>query len=194
MGRFKGVKGTIILVILIMMVISYYFYLSNKTVPDKKEESTQLTVVQSLLLDNLEMQYPPSPKEVVKYYCEITKAFYNETYTDEELTGLALKIRELYDDELLAHNSQDQYLIDIKTDIQSFRQKKCTISSYTTSSSMDVEYFQADGFEFAKLYCMFTLRQGTDLQYTTEQFLLRKDDTGHWKIYGWELADPNEES
>ena len=193
MGHFKGVKGTIILVILIMMVISYYFYLSNKTVPDKKEESTQLTVVQSLLLDNLEMQYPPSPKEVVKYYCEITQAFYNETYTDEELTELALKIRELYDDELLANNSQDQYLIDIKTDIQSFRQKKCTISSYTTSTSMDVEYFSADGFEFAKLYCMFTLRQGTDLRYTTEQFLLRKDDTGHWKIYGWDLADPNEE-
>lgn len=193
MGRFKGVKGTIILVILIMMVISYYFYLSNKTMPDRKEESTQPTVVQSLLLNNLEIKYPPSPKEVVKYYCEITKAFYNESYTDEELTDLAMKIRELYDEELLENNPKDQYLIDIRTDIQSFRQQKCTISSYSTSSSVDVEYFTTDGYEFAKLYCMFTLRQGTNLQYTTEQFLLRKDDSGHWKIYGWDLADPNGE-
>ncbi|MDD2972688.1 MAG: hypothetical protein PHE02_11220 [Lachnospiraceae bacterium] len=193
MGRFKGIKGTIILIVLIMMVVSYYFYLSNKTAANK-EESTQLTVVQSLLLDNLEIQYPPSPKEVVKYYCEITKAFYNETYTEEELTDLALKIRELYDEELLANNLEDQYLIDIRTDIQSFKQKEYTISSFTTSSSTEVDYFKADGFEFAKLYCMFTLRQGTELKYSTEQFLLRKDDAGHWKIYGWDLADPDEDN
>lgn len=192
MSRFKGVKGTIILIVLIIMIVSYYFYLSNKTAANK-EESTQVSVVQSLLLENLEMKYPPSPKEVVKYYCEITKAFYNETYTDEELTELAMKIRELYDDELLANNSKEQYLIDIKTDIQSFKQKKCTVSSYTTSASTDVAYFKADGYDFAKLYCMFTLRQGTEFKYTTEQFLLRKDTEGHWKIYGWELADPNEE-
>lgn len=192
MGRFKGVKGTIILIVLIVMVISYYFHLSNKTMPDRTEESAQISVVQSLLLDNIETHYPPSPKEVVKYYCEITKAFYNETYTDQELTELALKITELYDEELLANNAEEQYLIDIKTDIQSFRQQKCTISSYTTSSSVDVDYFRADGFEFAKLYCMFTLRQGTELRYTTEQFLLRKDASGHWKIYGWKLADPDE--
>ena len=192
MGRFKGVKGIILLILMILMIVSYYFYLSNKTKPNK-EESTQITVVQSLLLDNLEIKYPPSPKEVVKYYCDITKAFYNETYTDEELTELGLKIRELYGDELLQNNSKEQYLIDLKTDIQSFRQKKCTISSYTTSASTDVDYFSMDGYEFAKLYCMFTLRQETEFKYTTEQFLLRKDESGHWKIYGWDLADPNEE-
>lgn len=190
MGRFKGVKGTIILIILIALMISYYFYLSNRTVPEK-EESVQITAVQSLLLDDLEISYPPSPKEVLKYYCEITKCFYNEKYTEEELEALAFKIRELYDDELAANKSDEQYLIDLKDDIQTFHKNKFTISSYSTSSSMDVEYFSTGGYEFAKLYCMFTLRQGTKLKFTTEQFLLRKDDKGHWKIYGWELADTN---
>ncbi len=191
MGRLKEAKGIIILIIVIGLIIGYYFYLSNRTVT-QTEESAQPTAVQTVLLDNLEISYPPSPKEVVKFYCEITKCFYNEKYTEEELKALALKIRELYDDELVANQSEEQYLTDLKADIDSFAEKKCTISSYSTSSSMDVEYFSADGFEFAKLYCMFTLRQGTELKFTTERFLLRKDDEGHWKIYGWELADTNE--
>ena len=64
------------------------------------------------------------------------------------------------------------------------------ISSYSPASSVDVEEFQQDGFKWAKLQCSFTLRKGTQIQALTEIFLLRKDDEGHWKIYGWQ---PEEE-
>lgn len=191
MSRFKGVKGTIILIIMVALIVSYYFYLSNKTVAEK-EESTKITEVQSILLDNLDISYPPSPREVVKYYGEITKCFYNEEYTEEELKALALKIRELYDAELVSNQTEEQYMNDLHEDIENFRQNNYTISSYSTSSSIDVTYFSRDGFEFAKLYCVFTIRQGTKLQLSTEQFLLRKDDEGHWKIYGWKMADKSE--
>lgn len=190
MKRFKGVKGAIVFVILIMLIIAYYFYLSNRSV-NEKEKAISVTAVQSILLDNLDISYPPSPKEVIKYFCEITKCFYNEEYTEEELKSLAFKIRELYDVDLIADKSDEQYLKDLKNDIKTFNQKKITISSYSTSSSSEVEYYAIKGYEFAKLYCVFTLRQGTELKFTTEQFLLRKDDKGHWKIYGWELADTN---
>ena len=63
------------------------------------------------------------------------------------------------------------------------------ISSYTTSSSTDVETFTKDNYEWARLYCMFNIRKGTDMLATTERFLMRKDEAGHWKIYGWELAE-----
>ncbi|MEG1848798.1 MAG: DUF6715 family protein [Lachnospiraceae bacterium] len=193
MKRFKGVKGTIILIIMIALIAGYYFYLSNRELPVK--ETIETTAVQNALLRDLEQSYPPSPKEVVKYYFEITKCFYNETYTEDELRLLALKIRELYDAELVANQTEEEYLISIQTDINTFKEKNYTISSYATAASTDVEYYSVDGYEFAKLNCAVTIREGTTLQPTNERFLLRKDEDGHWKIYGWDLAEittPNE--
>ena len=56
-------------------------YLSNRKVEQK---DTTVTAVQNVILRNLETDYPPSPKEVVKYYSDISKCLYNETYTDEQ--------------------------------------------------------------------------------------------------------------
>lgn len=188
MKRFQGKKGTIILCILVVMLIGYYFYIANyKT--DKEEEVPTISAVQSLLLRDLEKNYPPSPKEVVKYYSEITKCFYDGEYTEEELDKLAKKSRELFDAQLLAEQTDEDYLNSLKYDINRFAQNKWTISSYAVSPSVDVEEFTEDGYEFARLYCIYTIRQETSLVSTTEVFLLRKDEDGHYKIFGWDLAD-----
>ena len=73
-GKFKleGKKGFIIVIVLLILVVGYYFYLSNRDV-EPKEEDVELTEAQELLLRDLERNYPPTPKEVVKYYFEITK-------------------------------------------------------------------------------------------------------------------------
>jgi hypothetical protein len=63
------------------------------------------------------------------------------------------------------------------------------ISSCAVSSSADVDYYSVDENEFARLYCTFNLRKGTSLGSVEEVFLLRKDQKGHWKIYGFKLAD-----
>ena len=64
-----------------------------------------------------------------------------------------------------------------------------TVSSYGLPSSTDVEYFSEDGYEWARIYCNFNIRQETKMLNTIEQFLLRKDENGRWKIYGWQLID-----
>ena len=110
-------------------------------------------------------------------------------YTEEEFKELALKIQTLYDAELVANTTQDQYLQALKWDIEQFTKEKIVISSYTLSSATDVEEFKQDGYSWAKLYCTFTLRTGTQLSSTQEVFLLRKDEENHWKIYGWELVE-----
>ena len=85
MQRFKGTKGTILLIILACLVVGYYFYLSNNS--GKKEEEPAaaevMTMTQKALSRNLQSNYPPSPREVVKYFSEITQCFYNEEHTDE---------------------------------------------------------------------------------------------------------------
>lgn len=184
-----GVKALIIGIILMCLVLGYYYYLSNKKEDVKEETSVTLTAVQEVLMKNLDSNYPPSPREVLKYYGELVQCLHNETYSDEEFLQLAVQAQKLYDDELIANQTQDQYIQDLQWDINNMKQQEIVISSYTPASSTDVDYFDADGYSWAKLNLTFTLRQGTALNMTEEVFLLRKDEEGHWKIYGWKLAE-----
>lgn len=190
MKRSGGVKILVIVIILAAIVLGYFYYLGHR---DRKqaEEAAVATVVQSVLLRDLEHNYPPTPKEVVKYYSEITECFYNEEYSDEELTQLATKIQQLYDAELVANKSQDQYMQDLKNEIVDMKKNKYTIASYEVSASTDVEYFTQDEYSCARLYCTYYLRQpssGTRVA-SLERFVLRQDADGHWKILGWELVE-----
>lgn len=190
MRRSGGVKILVIVIILAAIVLGYFYYLGHK---DRKqaEEAVVATVVQSVLMRDLEHNYPPTPKEVVKYYSDITECFYNEEYSDEELAQLATKIQQLYDAELVANKSQDQYMQDLKNEIVDMKKNKYTIASYEVSSSTDVEYFTQDGYSCARLYCTYYLRQpsnGTRVA-SLERFVLRKDQDEHWKILGWELVE-----
>ena len=127
---------------------------------------------------------------MVKYFAEITKCFYNEDYTEEELEQLALKIQGLYDTELIENKSQEDYMADLRSEIASMKNSESKISSYVLSSSVDVEEFVENGYSCARLYCTFNVKQGTSgTVRSMEQFVLRKDDDGHWKIFGWELVE-----
>lgn len=189
MKRFRGTKGIIILVMMMVLVIGYFYHLSNRTVSSDNKTATvnteKISPVATVLLRNLDINYPATPKEVVKYYAELTKVLYNEEYTDEEFQALAVKIQQLYDPELVANKEQSEYLQDLQDEIEAFHTNKWTISTYWTSSSTDVERFTEDGYEFARLYCTFTIRQSGGSGSSNEVFLLRKDENEHWKIYGW---------
>ena len=127
-----------------------------------------------------------TPKEVLKYYSDITQCFYAGGYTDEELIELADRAMELYDDELRAHQDYDTYIADLKLEISQFKEKDWSISSYSTSPSTDVEEFERDGHKWAQLYAFYNVRQSTKIVKVTERFLMRKDKDGRWKIFGWE--------
>ena len=185
----KGAKVFIIGIILICLVLGYYYYLSNKRADSVKETKVKITAVQEALMYDFERNYPPTPKEVVKLFGQITQCFYNEEYTEEEFGRLALAIEKLYDAELIANKTHNQYLEDLKWDVEQMKKDNIVISNYATSASTDVDYFSQDGFDWARLYCAFSLRQGTKRDAINEIFLLRKDEEGHWKIYGWTAAD-----
>ena len=48
-----------------------------------------------------------------------------------------------------------------------------------------MEYFNLDGYECAGLYGTFNIRTAKGTQVLREVFILRKDEKGHWKIYGF---------
>ena len=187
-GR-RAIKGILIGLVLIALVVGYYFYLSNRKPKEAAEDTgTTVSAVQKLLLKNIDDDYPPTPREVLKLYSDITGCFYSEDYTDEELTQLALQIEKLYDEELIANNTPDQYQKNLRWDIKTMKDKNLRVTSYSVASATDVDYFDAGGRSWARLSCTYTIRSGKEAGLAREIFLLRKDDMGHWKIYGWEAA------
>lgn len=180
----KATKFTIIVIFLVVIVVGYYAYLSGKQ-QDRKEDAT-FTVVENTLSRSLELDYPPTPKEVIKYYNEILKCFYNEECTEEEIEALGNKARELYDAELLANNEQEIYLINLKADIQDYKDNNRRIVSAAVASSASVVTFEEDGYEFARIMCGYSIMEGDMSHPSNQVYLLRKDEKKHWKIYGWE--------
>lgn len=191
--RFKGTKGMILLMIIVLLIVGYYYYLSHREIPQKEDApSNVMTPVQEVLARNLDTNYPQTPREVVKYFSEITKCFYNEELTEEDITALGKQIRKLYDDELVANQTEETYLEQLKSDILANHASEQTMISYTPSSSVDVESFSQDGYEWARLYCIYGIKQGI-LYNSNTVFVLRKDKEKHYKIFGWQLVPAEEE-
>ena len=183
----RTTQVTIVVMILILIVVGYYCYLVNRT--RRVEAEKALTAVENVLLRDLEHNYPPTPKEVIRYYNDILKCFYNEQCSQEEIEALARKVRGLYDQELLEHNEWSTYIFNLEAEIQNFQNLKRRISNISLASSTDVDEFTQDGYKFARIRCGYNILQGKESSSSVHVYLLRKDEDGHWKIYGWELAE-----
>ena len=194
MRRRNPTRVIIVFTILALIVTGLFFYISNRSKAIAEGKAQTMTAVQEILARNLETSYPPTPKEVLKLYSEITRCFYGEEYTDEELERLAIFSRRLFDDELVANQTDEQYLSALRMDIESWKNDKKVISSYSVSSSTDVQEYSYGGYEWAQLYCTYSIRMGTNIAPVQEHFLMRKDSVGHWKILGWELVVPEEDN
>jgi len=194
MDRAKTIKVTIIMVLIVALVIGYYVFLSSKNNSEASTKALEenvaenMTVVQEIIARSKYKEYPATPVQVVKYYNEITRCYYNEEYSEEELETLAGIEQELLDIDTVLDKTWDEYITEIKNEIQNFKNNNITIYSEEVTSATDVEYFEHNGYECAKLYCTYTLKSGTSYQPTKEVFILRKDSDGHWKIFGFKLV------
>lgn len=179
---------TIVLILLIVGLVGFYAFLTGRVKTEAQE--AVMTPVQQALSRDLSKDYPATVKEVVKYYTELEKCFYNEECTEQELEQLGMKARELYDHDLLAINEVENYLLQLKTDVKSFKDAKRRISSISVASSTNVDFFSQDGFDFARIYCGYVVKESTGQSVMEGRvYLLRRDEERHWKIYGWESAD-----
>lgn len=187
----QKVKKIILAAVLLALAIGYYFYLSNRMVTSETQVDT--SKVSQVLVKDLELDYPASPKEVIKFYNEILLCFYNEKYTKEELTALGLQARGLFDDELAANQTQEEYLTALKADIDLYKKEKRIIISTSVASADEVVYFTHDERECASVTASYTLRADTQYEKTFQEYILRKDSEGRWKMLGWQETSSPEE-
>ena len=90
---------------------------------------------------------------------------------------------------MVAYKTHEDYILDLKQDIAFYNDNGYRVSSYSPSASTDVEYFKEDGFEWARIWCVYTIRSGKNTKPIQNVFILRKDENGHWRIYGWRLVE-----
>lgn len=188
----KGPKSAAVIAVMVITVFALYYYLTNKV--ERHDPEVETSAVEDVLLRNLENDYPPTVREVIKYYNEIMNCFYSESPTDEEIGKLADKAMELYDAELIGYQDEAIYIEDLKAEIASFAAADTVLSHVALSSSTAVEYYTYNGRECAQIRCIYTMRQKTKLMTIKEIYVLRKDDSGRWKILGWTPAEDETEA
>lgn len=187
----KKVRTIIVLIVFIAFVVGVFYVFSNRDTKSEEDAvTTTVTAMDSLLSRNMSINYPPTPREVVKYYSDLSVELYKGSYSEEDLNKIADRFLILYDEELA--KNQTDYAGSLKKSVQDYKDQGVTISEYTISSSVDVETFSQDGYDWARLYVTYRFRQelkgNISYQNAEQVFLLRKDAEGHYKIYGFEQA------
>ena len=180
------VRVTVVFVVMILIVIGFYAYLSGKS--RAAADDVKMTQIQLVLSRDMQNDYPPTVKEVIKYYMDIQKCLYNEECTDEDVEQLGLRARELYDTELLENNEEEMNLQQLRAEVASFRSDEKKITSISVASSVNVDTFMEDGYDFARIQCSYTVLEKGQSNPTSTRYLLRRDENRRWKIYGWDLA------
>lgn len=182
-------KTVVIIAALIACGLGYFYYLANRTdktdATDKAVEDEELA---ALISRNIEENYPQSPKEVVKLYARITKKYYENPLTDEQIEKLGKQARILFDDELKGTQTDAEFLNALKADIKSFNSSKTYVSDYAIESSSQVKYQTLNDRQYASINLVYYVRQNGKLNYSYTRYVMRKDDEGKWRILFWELT------
>lgn len=183
----KRNRKIFVIVILALLALVYYFYLSNKPGVDPTDKVVKATKIDNLLAKDIS-SIANTPKASVKFYSEILECLYNESPSDEEITQLGTKAREVLDEELNNNNPTESYLIELNADVLEYSKSNRIIMSYTVDSTDDVQYYTQDKKEYAVVNATYTLRETDTFTKVNEEYILRKDEEGYWKILGWRIS------
>ncbi|MDF2538991.1 MAG: hypothetical protein K0S76_2012 [Herbinix sp.] len=186
----KGKKRTTATIMSMVVVgaaiVLFYFYWVNRTDPLDETSVEELTDVQKLLQKDLDTNYPETPREVVKLHSNMLKILYTEL-NDEDTQALALKIRELYDEEFLANNPETTYLKDLYAEISEWKKVNRKIANYILVNEDQEQENTVDGEKYADVYVSYTIQEKGKFA-EVWRFLLRMSDEGKWKILGWKFV------
>ena len=184
----QKVKKPVILTLTAAIIIGVYYYCS-RIERDNNEKITSNNEIVKITSKDLELNYPSTPKAVVTYYSDIISVIYKVDMDDEDLEKVATQMRGLFDDELLLANTYNAYLDSLKLDIELYKNADRYISGYKVENGYNIEYITYQNKDYAKVDVLYYVREGGDLKHVYEEYTLREDEDGKWKILFWELTD-----
>lgn len=189
----KALRIGITSILCIAMIVGYYYYLSVRNAATATSQATELSEVEYIISKNFDKDYPATPRAVVKMYNRIITALYAENYTTDEFEKMADQLRVLLDDELLAYNSRDSHMNSLFREVTDWKNRNKVILNSSVSETSDVTYATVKGSECAYVDAYYFTREASSFARTYEDFCLRKDSDGHWKILTFRLSEaPND--
>ena len=180
----KNVKYVIIAIACICLICVGFYFFSQ----DNKDDEKNLTEIEKVIVKDLETNYPKTPREVVKFYNRIVKCYYGDEPTDEQLNDLVDQMMCLLDDDLLLVNPRDTYYNSVVQDIAQYKEAGRQLVSTDVSDSNDVNYVtddkdgETEKDELAYVNASYFINNDGKFTYTYQQFVLRQDEEGRWKI------------
>lgn len=192
MKKKSSIRTWIIMIILAAAVLTGYFVLSHRRSTEPVQQETVQTEVTRLLDKNMETDYPATARETVKLYCRFLRCLYKDDMTEQQLEQLAVQLRMLFDDELLAENTDAEYLRKLKKEISEYKDNKRSITGYEVEKADSIISWKEEEYEYARMLAVISVKENTTPLRICEEFLLRRTDSGKWKILGWRLADVND--
>lgn len=189
MGKAKNrTIATITFMSVIAIVVILFYYEWTKYEKPKEVTSVEnMTEIEKLLNKDLELYYPETPREVLKIFGKMVKFLYSNP-TDEEAEALAIKIRELYDEEFLAQNPEKEYITNLLTDIAASNNENRKITNYLVYDNSFVTK-DIEGIEYTEAKISFTFQEKG--KYSQEWRMLLRKSNNRWKILGWTLMPLN---
>lgn len=184
MKRFK-----IVIIVLVLVGIVVYYYNSLLNNSKNREEVQAKNQVDEILEMDLEKDYPAKPEEVVELFAKINKYMYNQSLSDEKTKELNEILREVFDEELLKNNREDTQLSAFTAAKYKFEDSKRIIMDYKVNDTIGEDYATNDYGELCTVDATFYLKDNSAYPKEMYTFMLRKDDSGKWKILGWKYAE-----
>ena len=184
--------GITVLLVVALIVGCYYYMAHRKTIA--AEDAVVITQLQQVLSKQLDSAYPPTPREVVKFYNRIIECAYGSEYDADQFDQLAVQARKLMDEELLESNPKDTYKSQLQQEVASYKEDSIRILRTRVCSSDDVRFREIEGRKCAYVKATYFMKQGKgDFSTIYQSYLLRQDRDKNWKILAFHLAEADEE-
>ncbi len=167
---------------LLAIGVIYVFYQHKNA--DKAESGNipSATELQKLTEKDLEMGYPETPTEVVKFFARINQYIYNTGGLDDETFDKLLnQLRMLYSKSLLDQNTFEEQKENFIAEVQEFQKKKRKIANYTVDKESSLKYLDYDGQKCALIQISFFMTENGNYSKVFQDYILVKEEK-HWKI------------
>ena len=188
--------GEVLVCIVAVLIVGAFAFVAYRT-PKSAADTTQVTEKDELMYKDISADYPKTPREVLKLYNRYLLMLYGsqgEDLSEDEVRTLGTKMRELYDDELLEMNPEDTQLLSLQQELNTFHKSEKVMIQANVCSSNEVEYIDIGEASGARAQASYFIKKGSqEFTRTYQQFLMRKDAQGEWKILGFEKVNGGED-
>lgn len=190
----KYIKTVIMAILVIAVIVGCYYQMTHrKTVA--AEDTVEVTQLQKVISRQLDSSYPPTPREVIKFYNLIIECAYGDEYDTGQFEKLTTQARKLMDEELLENNPTDTYKSQLLQEIDSYKDDSRKILQTRVCNSDEVRYREVKGQKYAYVQAVYFMKQGSkEFLKTCQDYLLRQDQDKKWKIVACHLSQEEDES